>query len=474
LRRFINLPDVKNLPLSSSGRSALPIIELANYLAHWSRTAHPVLPADMTLTPPDIQPTGPGDPQPNPEPGDPDVVVYDKALSPKEELDIVVRSLLKWLPQHPDKTVAVLAPDNERGFKLTEELKKAQIPFDDTLLRSDAATREAAKSLATILLYISRPQEPTHLASLWTEVWWPRRGNQPTLFGDNAAEDETTAPRQKLPEPVELFARALTKARQPENFIFPTAGEDWIDQLSWLDEYEGFRELAERFRSDLRRWTEAVILPVDELVLTLGNDLFTEPADLALTHSIAVLLAKRSQDDLSLRLPQLAKEVQDIAQNKRRVLGFSEDSMGFEPPTGKVTVSTMHSAKGLEWDRVYLMSVSDYSFPSGRDDANYRGQRWYVRDDVNLVAEAIEQVRQLRMGTLDDYEMGEASRQARLEIAAERLRLLYVGITRARQELIITYNTGRRAEQPNQPALPFRALLEYWSNRKQATLEAES
>ena len=63
------------------------------------------------------------------------------------------------------------------------------------------------------------------------------------------------------------------------------------------------------------------------------------------------------------------------------------------------------------------------------------------------------------MGTLDEYEPGRATEQARLDMGAERLRLLYVGMTRARRELILTYNTGRNPERdPNQPALAFQAL----------------
>jgi len=38
----------------------------------------------------------------------------------------------------------------------------------------------------------------------------------------------------------------------------------------------------------------------------------------------------------------------------------------------------------------------------------------------------------------------QATQQARLDYVRERLRLLYVGITRARKELIITWNTGRK------------------------------
>jgi DNA helicase-2/ATP-dependent DNA helicase PcrA len=152
----------------------------------------------------------------------------------------------------------------------------------------------------------------------------------------------------------------------------------------------------------------------------------------------------------------------NIAQNKRKILGFSESGGGYEPKPGKITVATMHAAKGLEWDRVYLMSVNSYGFPSGGADDKYRSERFYVREGMNLVAEALEQVKQLIMGTLDDFTPGAATERARLDLAAERLRLLYVGITRARRELIVTYNTGRMHEkEPLPPALAFEALARF-------------
>ena len=49
-----------------------------------------------------------------------------------------------------------------------------------------------------------------------------------------------------------------------------------------------------------------------------------------------------------------------------------------------------------------------------------------------------------------------ATQQARLDYVRERLRLLYVGITRAKKELIITWNTGRQGDQTQ--AIPFAAL----------------
>jgi DNA helicase-2/ATP-dependent DNA helicase PcrA len=57
------------------------------------------------------------------------------------------------------------------------------------------------------------------------------------------------------------------------------------------------------------------------------------------------------------------------------------------------------------------------------------------------------------------YVEGEATRQARFDYAAERLRLLYVGITRARRELSITWNRGRRGDRRIARAL--EALIRY-------------
>lgn len=472
LQRFLTAHPEQARSLPNSGRSARPIIDAANFLIHWSRQ-HAPMPVDLALAEPRIEPTPAGDPQPNPDPGHPAVLVYDRALSPAAELDVVLTSLKRWLPQNADKTIAVLVPENNRGFNLTEALQQAHLPFDDSLLRSDSVTRAAAQALALVLSYIAQPHVATHLEQVWLEVWWPRKVSE-FEFGASESEADNAQPvnhatatsnppgrKSDLPDPVTTFGAALRKLREPEALLFPL-GRDWLDALGWVAEVEGFRAVAEAFRADLRRWTAAMVLPVDELVLTLGNDLFAEPADLALTHHLAVLLDKRAREQPDLRLPDFARELEEIAQNRRRLLSFSEEGQGYEPKPGQITVATMHAAKGLEWDRVYLLAVNNYGFPSGNAADKYRSERWYVRDSLNLIAEAEEQLRQLQMGSLDDYVLGQATERARVALAAERLRLLYVGVTRARRELILTYNTGRNAERdPNQPALAFRALKEF-------------
>jgi DNA helicase-2/ATP-dependent DNA helicase PcrA len=217
------------------------------------------------------------------------------------------------------------------------------------------------------------------------------------------------------------------------------------------------------FRQLIRRWQTGILLPVDQIMLTLAQDLFDEPSELAISHKLAVLLRRASDDHPDWRLPELTGELAVIARNERRFLGFSEDDTGFNPEKypGKVVVATMHKAKGLEWDRVYLTSVNNYDYPSGMAYDPYMPEKWFIRGSLNLEAEALAQLDAvLSRDEYHWYQEGQATQKARLDFVRERLRLLYVGITRARKELVMTWNTGRRGD--SQPAQPFVALQSWW------------
>jgi DNA helicase-2/ATP-dependent DNA helicase PcrA len=130
----------------------------------------------------------------------------------------------------------------------------------------------------------------------------------------------------------------------------------------------------------------------------------------------------------------------------------------------------VHKAKGLEWDKVYLISVNDYSFPSALPGDQYISEKWFVRDSLNLQAEMLAQLRALHENPeLFPYAEGQPTQEARWDYAAERLRLLYVGITRAKQALVMTWNTGRRGEA--QPAAPFIALQTWWEEQRNVKRE---
>ena len=449
LREFMTQADhPRELP--NSGRSTESVIELANYLIDWSRGEHPVLEVRDALDVPYIEPTPEGDPQPNPADTPEEIHLVESKFSPDAELQAVADSVERWLVEHPNETVAVLAPRNTRGFALNDELRKRKIETVDGLLRSSSSTRFTAGALGNILKYLADPGSARKLATVY-QVW--RR--------DDRAEAE-------IWEQVKATAKILKGCQYVEDFLHPSPERDWLDQLREQDISTDELDQLEEFRLVLSRWLNTIELPIDQMILTLSQELFTKPNDLAISHKLAVLLRRVRNLHPEWHLPELTGELAVIAKNERRFLGFSEDDTGFDPDKhkGKVVIATVHKAKGLEWDRVYLMSVNNYDFPSGMEYDNYIPEKWFIRDRLNLEAETLAQLE--AAFTNDAYEWyaeGRPTYEARMEYVRERLRLLYVGITRAKKELVITWNTGRKGNL--QPAIPLVALQAFWNQSRE-------
>ncbi len=444
LRAFITRRGVIRRELPNSGRSTLSIITLANYLVRWTMHEHPRPQVrDALQAPPFIEPTPPGDPQPNPADDPSQVHLILRNFTPEGEIRAVVDSLARWLPDHPDDTVAVLAPRNERADQVVDALKKRGIEVVENLLRSTSSTRASAGVLQHILKYLADPGNSRKLAEAYQA--WRRDGRE-------ARSDPN----------VEL----LRKCPRVEDYLWPQWGTDWLDETALAEQDPLAYERLLHFRQLVQRWQASVLLPVDQALLSIAQDVFRESTDLALSHKLASLLRRVNEVHPNWHLPELSNELALIASNERRFLGFDQDDTGFDPDRypGKVVVATMHKAKGLEWDRVYLMSVNSYDFPSGEDTDQYIAEKWFIRDQLNLEAEALAQLEAaLQTDEHQWYQEGRASRQARLDYVRERLRLLYVGITRARKELIITYNTGRNGDLS--PAKALAALARWWEGR---------
>ena len=455
LASFLQEEDVATIMLGESGRSQPAIIDLANTLVDWASSDHPTHGVRGAFVQQHIHPTGPGDPQPNPERDRAAIKLIEHDYTPQQELLAVADSLQQWLPDHPDKTVAVLAPRNQRGYDLVDLLRKREIPVRE-LLRSTTSTRHTAGSLGNLLHCLADPTNAKKLATAFA-VW--RR------------EDRNDAEADELAKTVR---RRVRGCKAVEAYLWPRADHDWLAPLA-TDLPARELALLEEFREVACRWHLAASLPIDQLILTLANELFREPAELALAHKLAILLRNVSRAHPSYRLSELVEELAVIARNERRFLGFDREDTGFEPPAGEVTVTTMHKAKGLEWDRVYLLSLNNYDFPSGLSHDTYIAEDWFVRDKLNLQAEALAQLSVLAEASdatgLQPNTEGEATYRARLDYVSERLRLLYVGITRAREDLIITWNTGRRGDR--QQAVPFIALQEAWAERHRTNQEGE-
>lgn len=459
LRNFISETGVNTVRLQQSGRSGRPIADFANALMTWAEQMHPVPELRRTFEVCRIEPAPPGDTQPNPSIGETTVYIHyqeGKRITPDEELRQVAASLQRWLPENGDKTVAVLVPENRHGYRLLELLQRQSTACEE-LLQSTASVRHVAGMLEIILTYLANPTNSAALARVYTEVWWKQRlGSTPAIEAGHAEGEVERIGRET--------AGAISRCRQVEDFLWPPDNLSWRAALALPDASpDVLLDDLSQFRQTIQRWLSAGFLPADQLVLTLAHDLFRSASEMALSYKIALALRTAQETTTDWTLSRMIHEVKAIGDNQRRFLRFDDVATGYAPRPGIVTVATMHAAKGLEWDRVYLLSVNSYSFPSAQPEDIYIAERWYIRDQLNLEAELLAQVEALR--TNADYAEGEATRQARLDYAAERLRLLYVAITRARKELIMLWNTGHYWAQGGslaaRPALPLVALSEY-------------
>lgn len=452
LRNFLREPGVLARDLPDSGRSMPSIIELANELIRWTMEDHPALELRNSLSLPYIRPTLPGDPQPNPPDSPNEVFIYNRKFTPDDEVKAIIASLKRWLPEHLDQTVAILVPRNERGAKVAEEVKAAGMePVE--LLQSSQSTRQTAEIMSRVLASLSDPAHSGKMALVYQDI---RRELKSGQEGDAF---------------VKKVAGLLRQCKTIEAFLWPRSGDPWLDELRAAGSEEGFIQELEGLRSIMRRWQSATLLPIDQLVLTIAQDLFTTPAELALAHKLAVVLERTARLHPDWSMPQFTEEMRAVAANEHRLSGYSEEETGFDPEQhkGQVVIATIHKAKGLEWDRVYLLSANNYDFPSLQPYDQYISEKYFVRDNLNLEAEVIEKLKALAAGDLSGIYLpeGSATIAARVEYCAERLRLLFVGITRARRSLIMTWNNGRASSggRENQPAIPFVYLDSYWKEQ---------
>ncbi len=430
LRSFLREPGVVARELPESGRSAPAVIALANRLIGWSADhPHPRVRARQPLAPPEICPLPEGNPPDTPSGIS---IPIGLKMTGDEERRYIARLLSEWLPEHRDWTVAVLVPTNPAGAEMSRVLREFNLPLIE-MLRTTTSTRRVAGTLYRVMNSLAHAAESGALSGAF-RVWLRDERDDPAV-------GEAVARLKKIP--------------RIEEYLAPR-DRDWLLEEESRGGLPVAADLLREFREVVRRWQRATLLPVDQLVLTLAGGLFTAPAEIATASSIAGHLRSMVAAAPETGFDDLVAELKAIAESKRKFVGLGEDDDQFDPSRypGQVVLMTNHGAKGLEWDRVFLMSVNNYDFPSADAHDSYQGESFFARERLNLRAEGLAQLRVLVEG--GTYRIGEATAEARVEYASERLRLLYVGITRARRELVITWNTGKRGDLV--PARPLHAL----------------
>ena len=379
------------------------------------------------MSEPFIQPTLEGDPQQNPEDFPGNVEVIKQAMTPEQEVIFLTKSIQKWLEENPDSTIAVLTFINKRASDIINHLKLNRIPISDALMKVPEETRNSAGAIALILKSILDPTSPTHLATAFE------------VFYRHLSIDEDVRKN------IKLTSKLIKRLEKTEDYLYP-ADNPWQSTFP-IDELSDFQiELLESFRSAVTRWHAAAILPLDQLVLVVSQDLVLESSEIAIIQKLAGLISSLRENNPHWTVLDILNQLIDISKNDRGFATFSQKEDGFNPDSyrGQVIVATVHKSKGLEWDKVFLTSANNYDYPSGDPADSFTAEKFFIEGRRNLEAEMLYDLEALKVENSGGIMFRQYDRQnARDDIVRDRLRLFYVGITRAKKSLTITWNTGK-------------------------------
>ncbi|MFP5502327.1 MAG: 3'-5' exonuclease, partial [Candidatus Sericytochromatia bacterium] len=167
--------------------------------------------------------------------------------------------------------------------------------------------------------------------------------------------------------------------------------------------------------------------PPYPLLLALGTALLPEGPAWEVLHRVAALAGDALPDAPAIEATRAW--VDGLARAGGRDL--------LPPPDreGRLRLLTVHRAKGLEFDAVWLPNLGCQPLGRGEPVSAYpwAPEQVHLRGLKGLTARAAL----LHPGRSEE----EAFAIARQEAVAERLRLLYVGLTRARRHLVLSCHT---------------------------------
>lgn len=442
-RRFLAQSEVQRLPLSVSGRSAQRIIDLANRLVDWCVQSHPDpdVRARALSGAVRIVPTPPGDLQPNPPDAAAGIWVrgYDDEES---ELLMTAQNAAKYVRADRGRTCCILAPSNRIGDAVVAQLAKLQAQ-GETLFHDQLSNKQPVRSVSKLLAatvgFCAKPAQAAALADLYAAMF-EHGGAVQRLIGE--AVPPGSGKQGEL--------STLLKSVAVERLLFPMpGGEPPLATKVKVEPQQ--RVVMEKIGRVAARWLRASVLPIDQFLLTVAQDAFESESDLALSHSLAVAMRRFAAQNPSAQMDDFAQLLSDIATNRQKFLSSLLLDPPFEPVPGVITVTTLHKAKGLEWDGVFMVGVNDGEFPVDVDGA-FRGAAWYLgnREPVLEARTQLQTLADLAAGEVTTADVDAALREAHIEYVSERMRLMYVGVTRARRHLILAWSkrgAGRGRER---------------------------
>ncbi|WP_296647020.1 ATP-dependent helicase [Romboutsia sp. 13368] len=392
--------------MDMSNRSSKDIIDLANRLVKYVTSEFNQIECREALEDMDIKtvPDNRGYKE-NPKPK-----LYSintkKYTTWKEEIEKTVLYAKNINKKYPDKSIGILVPYNDQITQVARVLTDNNLEFEE-LGPNALNKRKMLTNISYIIDFILNCDDIEKLIIALDKVF---------IHTDN--------------ELGKLDFLELIKKYSTEELIYNEYKESLIiDKDS--DVYQGYIKGI----SAIKEILEYPITRLDLLILFIGEKLELEKEDRAVIDYVSFYIKYLSLENINMSLIDV---YEIISNTKNKVFNYIIDVVyemsGYEPEPGSITVCNYHKSKGLEWDCVFLLGLVEYNFPDNTKQ-KFQSDRWYLKDRYkNPIAIVKSEIDKILNKSCDiDY-----MHQSRIDVINEKIRLLYVGITRAKEMLILS------------------------------------
>jgi len=339
------------------------------------------------------------DPQPqaNPAPEGSGVEIV-RPLTLEASLETIRLRVRQIFERDRDFQGAILVRENRQGQFLAERLQDLENELGLRVYEVGEQSRnsQVPQDMLALLQFLQRPHSPDYLK----------------------AALKVLSDRQLIPS--QDFNRLATS---PEVFLYPTPLEPPV--------LEPVRH-AQRLCTQLLRARQE--LPPTDLIAFLGLSLRYEQGELATADKLADHCRQRLGNDLSLQ--GILTTLQDLLNTEKFESIDPQALESVYTAPKQLTIITMHKAKGLDWNYVFLPFLHAKSLPGSQwvpSQAEFLGNFTLAALTRSFLRHFLHQT--LKESSPTVLTPQEAWQEADYLKRSEEYRLLYVAMTRAKRLL---------------------------------------